>query len=54
MINIKPIFEVDKDELKKFVWFDVEITSETHTDFFHKTPTSYQKKSQSITSDDIF
>lgn len=54
MINCLPIFEIDKDLLKHSEWFDIEVTSDTHTDFFNKTPTSYTKKSQSITATDIF
>jgi ribonucleoside-diphosphate reductase beta chain len=54
MIGITTIFEVDKEIISNFKWFDIEISSETHTDFFHKTPTSYSKKTQSITLDDIF
>ena len=41
MIGANPIFEVDKDILKGSAWFNVEVDSETHTDFFHKTPTAY-------------
>ena len=54
MIGAKPIFETNPILLKESEWFDIETDSETHTDFFHKTPTAYQKKSQSITEADIF
>jgi len=54
MIGCEKIFEVDKELLKKTNWFDVEVSSETHTDFFNKTPTNYSKKTQSITADDLF
>jgi ribonucleoside-diphosphate reductase beta chain len=54
MIGASPIFEIDSVLLKESEWFDIETDSETHTDFFHKTPTSYQKKSQAITEEDIF
>jgi len=54
MIGATPIFEIDKDLIKESQWFDVESDSETHTDFFHKTPTAYLKKAQSITETDIF
>ena len=54
MIGAQPIFEIDKDILKISEWFNVETDSETHTDFFHKTPTSYLKKAHSITESDIF
>jgi ribonucleoside-diphosphate reductase beta chain len=54
MIGANPIFQINKELLKESQWFDIESDSETHTDFFHKTPTAYQKKSQSITEEDIF
>ena len=54
MIDIENIFEINKDVLKHSEWFDIEVLSENHTDFFAKTPTSYTKKAQSITADDIF
>lgn len=54
MIGCSPIFEINRHLLKHSEWFDIEVTSETHTDFFHKTPTSYTKKSQSINVEDIF
>lgn len=54
MIGAKPIFETNKDLLKLTEWFNVENLSETHTDFFWKTPTNYLKKAQAITENDIF
>jgi ribonucleoside-diphosphate reductase beta chain len=54
MLNINPLFEINKDVLKHSEWFDIEVLSENHVDFFHKTPTAYSKKTQSITSNDIF
>lgn len=54
MIGAEPIFEVNKDLLKLTEWFNVENLSETHTDFFWKTPTNYLKKAQAITENDIF
>ena len=54
MIDAKPIFEIDKELLKESDWFNIEVDSETHTDFFHKTPTAYLKKAQSINAEDIF
>ena len=47
-------FEVNKDILKNVEWFNLEMNSETHTDFFWKTPVAYLKKAQSITEQDIF
>jgi len=54
MIGAEPIFQINREILKGSEWFNIEVDSETHTDFFHKTPTAYQKKSQAITEDDIF
>lgn len=54
LIGASPIFETNKDLLKLTEWFNLENLSETHTDFFWKTPVSYLKKAQSITEDDIF
>ena len=54
MIGAKPIFDINKDLLKLTEWFNIENLSETHTDFFWKTPTTYLKKAQSITENDLF
>lgn len=54
LIGCKKIFSVDQELLKQVEWFNVETLAETHTDFFHKTPVSYNKKSQSITAEDLF
>lgn len=54
LIGCREIFEVDQELLKKVEWFNVESTSDTHTDFFMKTPVNYNKKSQAITAADIF
>jgi ribonucleoside-diphosphate reductase beta chain len=54
MIDVEPLFEINKDILKHSEWFEIEVLSEVHTDFFNKTPTNYTKKAQSITSEDIF
>lgn len=54
MLNIDSIFDINKDVLKHSEWFNIEVLSENHTDFFAKTPTNYTKKAQSITANDIF
>jgi ribonucleoside-diphosphate reductase beta chain len=54
MIGIPGMFDVDEDLIKPVKWFDLELRSETHTDFFHKTPVAYSKKTQSITAEDLF
>jgi ribonucleoside-diphosphate reductase beta chain len=53
-IGFKTVFEVDKDLLGSTVWFDEELLGENATDFFHSRPTSYAKKNQSFSEDDIF
>ncbi len=54
LIDCFPIFEVNQDLLIQTEWFNVENTSETHVDFFVKTSVNYNKKSISITSNDLF
>jgi ribonucleoside-diphosphate reductase beta chain len=54
MIEAQPIFEINKELLKQSAWFNLEVDSEIHADFFHKTPTSYLKKAQSINAEDLF
>jgi ribonucleoside-diphosphate reductase beta chain len=54
MIGGKPIFVINKDEVKKLQWFNDEIYAEVSTDFFHKKPVSYAKKVKPITAGDLF
>lgn len=53
-IWIERIFEIDEEELHKTDWFDDEIMSTKHGDFFVKRSINYNKRSKSITSDDLF
>jgi ribonucleoside-diphosphate reductase beta chain len=53
-IGFKPLFEVDFSEIEKTLWFDIEITSTKEGDFFYKKSIDYNKKSKSITQDDLF
>jgi len=53
-IDIKPLFEVNLELLERTMWFEVEIKSTKEGDFFYKKQIDYNKKSQSITSDDLF
>jgi len=53
-IGMDPMFEVDFSEIEKTLWFDVEITSTKEGDFFYKKQIDYNKKSKSITEDDLF
>ena len=53
-IGIDGIFDVDQKLLGTTEWFDDEILTTKHTDFFHKRSINYIKKSKSITLNDLF
>ena len=53
-IGIQKIFEVDDSLLAQTEWFDDEIIGTKHGDFFVKRSINYSKRTQSITSDDLF
>lgn len=53
-IGIPGIFEVDQQQLQQTEWFDDEIIGTKHGDFFVKRSINYSKRTQSITSDDLF
>lgn len=53
-IGMNPIFDVDYDLLESTKWFDVEITATKEGDFFYKKQIDYNKKSKSITVNDLF
>ena len=53
-IGIKKIFETDEKLLKESDWFYDEVIATKHGDFFNKKSINYNKKSKSITSDDLF
>ena len=53
-IGLERIFEVDEKEVEKTDWFDEEITSTKHVDFFSKRSVNYTKRNRSITMDDLF
>lgn len=53
-IGIKKIFEIDEDLIAQTEWFDDEIIGTKHGDFFVKRSINYSKRTQSITSDDLF
>ncbi|WP_370214339.1 ribonucleotide-diphosphate reductase subunit beta [Mesoflavibacter profundi] len=53
-IGIDKIFEVDEKLLAETEWFDDEIIGTKHGDFFVKRSINYSKRTQSITSDDLF
>lgn len=49
-----PVFTVDKQELEKTAWFDEEVIATKHVDFFSKRSINYNKRKNSVTSDDLF
>jgi ribonucleoside-diphosphate reductase beta chain len=53
-IGIPKIFETDETLLAQTEWFDDEIIGTKHGDFFVKRSINYSKRTQSITSDDLF
>ncbi|MAX82305.1 MAG: ribonucleotide reductase [Crocinitomicaceae bacterium] len=53
-IGIDKIFEIDQELLAQTEWFDDEIIGTKHGDFFVKRSVNYSKRTQSITSDDLF
>ncbi|CAM3568489.1 ribonucleotide-diphosphate reductase subunit beta [Zobellia roscoffensis] len=53
-IGIDKIFDVDDKLLTETEWFDDEIIGTKHGDFFVKRSINYSKRTQSITSDDLF
>ena len=53
-IGMENIFEIDIDLIEPTLWFDVEIKSTKEGDFFYKKQIDYNKKSKSITEDDLF
>lgn len=53
-ISISPIFETDTKLLEQSMWFDDEIIGTKHGDFFVKRSINYNKRSKSVTGDDLF
>ena len=53
-IGIDNVFIVDKDILQTTEWFDDEILTSKHTDFFNKRSINYTKRGKSVTHDDLF
>lgn len=53
-IGMDSLFPIDIKLLEPTLWFDVEIKTTKEGDFFYKKQIDYNKKSQSITEDDLF
>lgn len=53
-IGFKAPFVTDPKLALKTSWFDDEVLTTKHTDFFYKRSVNYNKKNKSITGDDLF
>lgn len=53
-IGLSRIFSIDEKLLDKTEWFDDEVIGTKHGDFFVKRSINYNKRSKSITGDDLF
>ena len=53
-IGLPRIFPIDEKLLKETEWFDDEVIGTKHGDFFVKRSINYNKRSKSITKDDLF
>jgi len=53
-IGIENVFDVNQVLLETTEWFDDEILTTKHTDFFYKRSINYSKKQKSITLNDLF
>lgn len=53
-IGLQKLFDTDDGLLKESDWFYDEVIATKHGDFFNKKSINYNKKSKSITSDDLF
>jgi ribonucleoside-diphosphate reductase beta chain len=53
-INLPRHFEVSDALLEETDWFDNEVIATKHVDFFDKRSINYNKRSASVTSDDLF
>lgn len=52
--GFEPVFDVDESLVEQTDWFDDEIISTKHVDFFVKRSINYTKRSRSIGADDLF
>lgn len=53
-IGLERIFPIDEELVEQTDWFDNEVIATKHVDFFHKRSINYNKRSSSVTSDDLF
>jgi ribonucleoside-diphosphate reductase beta chain len=53
-IGLQRIFPINEALLEETDWFDNEVIATKHVDFFNKRSINYNKRSSSVTSDDLF
>jgi ribonucleoside-diphosphate reductase beta chain len=53
-VGYEPEFDTDDELVDQTRWFDEEIVATKHVDFFEKRSINYSKRTQSVTSDDLF
>ncbi len=53
-IGVPTLFDIDEALVSKTNWFDDEVIATKHGDFFVKRSINYNKRSRSITEDDLF
>lgn len=53
-IGMAPVFGIDEKLVEKTDWFDEEVITTKHVDFFYKRSINYSKKAQSVQSSDLF
>lgn len=53
-VGVAPLFAPDTALVESTMWFDEEVLSSAHVDFFNKRPTSYSKHNKTFSSEDLF
>lgn len=53
-IGFEQVFDVDREELAKTMWFEEQVLGNNQSDFFHSRPVEYSKKSKSFAVEDLF
>jgi ribonucleoside-diphosphate reductase beta chain len=53
-VGIEKVFDINQELVAQTEWFDDEIIGTKHGDFFVKRSINYSKRTQSITSEDLF
>ncbi|HMA78196.1 MAG TPA: ribonucleotide-diphosphate reductase subunit beta [Candidatus Paceibacterota bacterium] len=53
-IGMTPVFELNEALVEETDWFDNEVIATKHVDFFQKRSINYNKRSNSVTSADLF